>query len=241
MRPPRLIYIGGIYHIVARCNNREFFFKNNQDFDLYSKMLIKARAKYNVTIHAFCFTNNHIHLIIGTPYNKNLSLFMQYVQGHFAKAYNKKYGKMGRFWAGRYLSTIIDSEEYYMNCLMYIELNMVRNKAVKHPEKWMYSSYKQHARGRGILKIDYHPQYLKLGKTETQRQKVYRQMVKNKMQEVEFVKKQEVISKGLVYGSKEFIKTVIKEYATHEYFKNKKEYRVSNQAHALKKTRCSSG
>ena len=236
MRPPRLIYVGGVYHVVARCNNREFFFKNNEDFDLYCKMLIKARTKYNVKIHAFCFTNNHIHLIIGTPYNKNLSLFMQYVQGHFAKAYNKKYGKMGHFWAGRYLSTIIDSEEYYMNCLMYIELNMVRNSAVKHPEKWKYSSYKQHARGKGILKIDYHHQYLKLGKTDKQRQKIYRRMVKNKIQN--FTQKQEIISRGLIYGAKEFVQNTIKEHAHHQYFKNKTVYQISGQAHALKKTKC---
>ncbi|WP_372366007.1 transposase [Candidatus Uabimicrobium sp. HlEnr_7] len=96
-------------------NNRQYFFNDNEDFDLYLTMLNKARDKYGVCIHGFCMTNNHIHLILGTLENKNLSLFMQYSQGYFTKAYNKKYKKTGHFWRGRCHSTIIESEEYYMN------------------------------------------------------------------------------------------------------------------------------
>lgn len=65
MRPPRIIYVGGVYHIIARCNNREYFFRNNEDFHLYLKFLDKARKKYDVLVHAFCLTNNHVHLILG--------------------------------------------------------------------------------------------------------------------------------------------------------------------------------
>ena len=35
MRPPRITFAGGHYHITTQCNNREFLFKNSDDFKLY--------------------------------------------------------------------------------------------------------------------------------------------------------------------------------------------------------------
>ncbi|WP_372368332.1 transposase [Candidatus Uabimicrobium sp. HlEnr_7] len=237
MRAPRLIYVGGIYHVVARCNNRQHFFNNHEDFNLYLTMLNKARDKYNVNIHGFCATNNHIHLILGTPQNKYLSLFMQYAQSHFAKAYNKKYGKTGHFWAGRYHSTIIDSEEYYMNCLLYVELNMTRNGAKKHPKNWKYSSYKQHAYGKGTFQIDYHDQYLQLGSSPKQRQKKYRQIMQSAMQEKGLLKKQQPITYGIIYGSKQFIQNTIQKYANHKYYKKRKYHKTKEkEIYTLRKT-----
>ncbi|BBM83915.1 transposase [Candidatus Uabimicrobium amorphum] len=220
MRPPRIIYVGGVYHIIARCNNREYFFKKDEDFDLYLKILGKARKKYNVSIHAFCLTNNHVHLIIGTPHNKNLSLFMQYAQGHFARAYNKKYNKMGSFWSGRYKSTVIESEEYYMNCLMYIELNMVRNVAKKHPKYWKYSSYSQHAEGKGIFQIDYHHQYMLLGKSSMERQKKYENIMNLKIKEKGLLQKQTHMFQVAICGSQQFIEDIINKYTNHSYYKS---------------------
>lgn len=221
MRPPRIVYVGGVYHIVARCNNREYFFKNDEDFNLYLEILGKARKKYDVKVHAFCLTNNHVHLILGTPHNKNLSLFMQYTQGHFAKAYNKKYKKTGCFWNGRYKSTIIESEEYYMNCLLYIELNMVRNGATKHPKNWKYSSYNQHAQGQGIFEIDYHNQYELLGKTSKERQEKYQSIMSSKIKEKQLLKKQTHMSQVVIYGSQHFAQGIINKYTTHKYYQGR--------------------
>ena len=64
MRPPRISYAGGVYHVTIRCNNREFNFKGDDDFALYIRVLLEAKAKYDVKIYAYCLTNNHIHLLV---------------------------------------------------------------------------------------------------------------------------------------------------------------------------------
>ena len=146
---------------------------------------------------------------------------MQYTQGHFAKAYNKKYKKTGCFWNGRYKSTIIESEEYYMNCLLYIELNMVRNGATKHPKNWKYSSYNQHAQGQGIFEIDYHNQYELLGKTSKERQEKYQSIMSSKIKEKQLLKKQTHMSQAVIYGSQHFAQGIINKYTTHKYYQGR--------------------
>ena len=52
-RPPRICFVGGVYHVTSRCNNKEFHFKNNSDFDLYLDFMERARKKYELEILGF--------------------------------------------------------------------------------------------------------------------------------------------------------------------------------------------
>ena len=47
----------------------------------------------------------------------------------------------GAFWEDRYHATAIDSDEHLHRCLVYIDLNMVRAGAVKHPSEWAQCGY----------------------------------------------------------------------------------------------------
>ena len=74
MRPPRISYAGGVYHVTIRCNNREFNFKGDDDFALYIRILLEAKAKYEVKIYAYCITNNHVHLLASRHSGKRQSV-----------------------------------------------------------------------------------------------------------------------------------------------------------------------
>ena len=69
MRPPRISYAGGVYHVTIRCNNREFNFKGDEDFALYIRILLEAKAKYEVKIYAFC-----LHFVIFPDFGLFLAL-----------------------------------------------------------------------------------------------------------------------------------------------------------------------
>jgi putative transposase len=66
---------------------------------------------------------------------------MQEAAGQFAKDYNRRQQRSGAFWEGRYHGTMVDSGEYLWQCLLYVELNMVRCGVVKHPAEWAWSGY----------------------------------------------------------------------------------------------------
>jgi len=68
---------------------------------------------------------------------------MQLIAGRTAQEYNKRKKRQGAFWEDRYHATAIDSNEYLLRCLVYIDLNMVRTGRVTHPSDWPVSGYNE--------------------------------------------------------------------------------------------------
>ena len=235
MRPIRVSMINGLFHITTRCNNQNFYFQENEDFTEYLQVLEKARKKYGFKLHAYCLTSNHVHLLISTPTEDNLSTLMQYINGQYAKNYNRRHKRIGHFWAGRFYSTIIESESQLLNTIFYIELNMTRNGVTKHPKDWKWSSYSQHSKGNGFIAIDYHEIYFRLGTTMQDRQKKYTTMMNEKMTQKGLLTKQPQVTYGLIFGSESFIKDIITKYTSHKYYKNRKTYAVDQVTYCLKK------
>jgi putative transposase len=66
---------------------------------------------------------------------------IQLVAGRTAQAFNKRQRRTGAFWEKRYTATAVESGEHLGRCLLYIDLNMVRAKVVKHPKDWKHSGY----------------------------------------------------------------------------------------------------
>ena len=234
MRPPRISIQNGLYHIVTRCNNKEFHFANNEDFEEYLAILDKARSKHGIKIHAYCLTANHTHLMISTPRN-NISQAMHYINGQYARNYNRRHGRVGHFWGQRFHSTVIESETQFLNCLHYIELNMVRCGVVRNPSEWIWSSYNQHASGKGIFVVDFHEMYIKLGNTAKKRERKYVQMMKDRIKEKGLLKKQPQISDGLIYGPKDFVENILSQYDSCNYYRKSKQFKISGDVYCIKK------
>ena len=235
MRPARISMINGLFHITTRCDNKNFYFQNEEDFSEYLKIVEKARHKYGFRLHAYCLTSNHTHLLISTPIQDNLSKLMQYINGQYAKNYNRRHQRTGHFWGERFYSTIIESERQLLNTIFYIELNMVRNGVTSHPKEWKWSSYNQHAKGKGPIDIDFHDIYISLGKTAKQRKKKYITMMKERMMQKGLLSKQSHFTYGLIFGSESFIKEIIARYTSHKYYEDRKIYSLDSQTWCSRK------
>jgi putative transposase len=100
---------------------------------------------------------------------------MQSITLSYSRLYQKKYNFIGHLWQGRFKSMIIQTDEYLLECLRYVESNPVRAGIVKQPQDYHFSTFNFHAYGRdeiGILDKD--PCYLSLADTDEGRQSAYR-------------------------------------------------------------------
>ncbi len=70
----------------------------------------------------------------------SLSEYVKEIKQGFTRAYNKKRGRKGTFWAERFKSVIVEEGETLINCLAYIDLNPVRAGLVDRPEEYRWSS-----------------------------------------------------------------------------------------------------
>ena len=91
--------------------------------------------------------------------------------------YRKHYGWIGHFWQGRFKSQTVGKDEYFIQCGKYIERNPVRAKLVTKSEEYRYSSARYYLKGEVNDLITRDFMYGDLGKTESDRQLKYQEMV----------------------------------------------------------------
>ena len=139
-RPLRVEYPGAFYHVINRGNNQEKIFKNDRDKEKFLEYLEKANERFSIIIHTYCLMNNHFHLLVETP-EPNLSVAMQWINVSYATYFNRKHGRHGHLFQGRFKAILIDADEYLKHLSRYIHLNPVRAKMVSLPSKYQWSSY----------------------------------------------------------------------------------------------------
>jgi putative transposase len=119
--------------------------------------LFEARKRFGLCVLDYMVTSNHIHLLVYDL--KGCEVIPQSIQqtaGRSGQEYNQRKKRRGAFWEDRYHATAVESGQHFRQCLVYVDLNMVRAGVVTDPEQWPDCSYLeiQHPRARyGI--IDY--------------------------------------------------------------------------------------
>lgn len=104
---------------------------------------------------------------------------------------NRSYKRSGTLWEGRFRSCIIQQQEYLFSCQRYIELNPVRAGIVKHPGEYRWSSYQANGQGSSFGFIQPHSLYQDLGRTDTERKIVYRELFHHELEpgEIDTIRK----------------------------------------------------
>ena len=205
-RPLRISLEGLVYHVINRGNNRQEVFKGEGDFDTYLKVLKKFKQKYSFRFYGYCLMNNHAHLIIEPTKAKTLSKIVQSITLSHIRLYHSKYSSSGHLWQGRFKNPIVQSDEYLLQCLKYIELNPVRAGIVSTPQDYRWSSYAFHAFGRdrdGLL--DQADTYVSLAATDQERQKAYRDFIALEQDKSVFEHIRRSITHDGIFGSERFV------------------------------------
>ena len=142
-RPLRIEYEGAFYHITARGNERKRIFYDEKDYRKFKDYLVQAQDKHDYLLHCYTLMLNHYHLLIETP-NGNLSKIMHFINGSYTNYINRRKGRSGHLFQGRYKAILIDKDYYLMELSRYIHLNPVRAKLVEKPEEYPHSSYRSY-------------------------------------------------------------------------------------------------
>jgi putative transposase len=132
---------GYAYHLTHRCHNQAWLLKRAVDRNEYRSRLREALRGSGVALLAYCVTSNHVHLLTTARQPDAIPTLMQKVQGEYAEWYNRRRGRTGAYWDGRYHCTMIESGRHLWNCATYIDLNMVRAGTVRHPREWRWCSF----------------------------------------------------------------------------------------------------
>ncbi|HEY8134055.1 MAG TPA: transposase [Thermoanaerobaculia bacterium] len=140
-RPLRLEFPGALLHVYARGNRKEKIFWDDFDRELFLDLLAKCVPRFGWILIAYALMPNHFHLLVEMT-AKTLSKGMQWLNGKYSQAFNKRHGCVGHVFQGRFESPLVEKESYALQVARYIVLNPVRAKIVMRPEDYVWSSHR---------------------------------------------------------------------------------------------------
>ena len=131
---------------MSRGNRRNAIYRDELDYVHFLEILRIVREKYPFKIHSICLMTNHFHMAVETA-DTEIWKIMQKVLGSYAEEFNHRHGYNGHLFEGRYTSSLIEDERYFLEVSRYIHLNPVKARMVREPIAYPYSSYRLYVTG----------------------------------------------------------------------------------------------
>jgi putative transposase len=176
-RLPRLVIPHQPHHVIQRGNDGQLIAREPEDYQRFLGWLKESAKQCNVAIHAYVVMSNHFHLLVSPIDTTGLAQMMQRLGRSYVPWFNHKYQRYGGLFQGRFKTSVIDSERYFMQCSQYIELNPVRAGMVAEPLDYPWSSFAHHAGVHPDPLITDHSLYWALGNTPFQREAAYKSLI----------------------------------------------------------------
>ena len=141
---------------------------------MYRNWLGEALHKTGCFLHAYVLMGNHVHLLLTPPAEDSVAQLAISLGRRYVQYINKHYDRIGTLWQGRYKSSLVTTDDYFLSCQRYIELNPVRAALTDDPAYYRWSSYWANGLGQPDPLVTPHQIYLGLAKNEPERLAAYR-------------------------------------------------------------------
>lgn len=111
---------------------------------------------FGVVVLAFVLMDNHFHLVLRSD-DARLSEAMQRLEGRYARGFNRRHGRVGALFQGRFDAGLVTSDDGLDRAAAYVHLNPLEAGMVTDPAAFPWSSLPSYARGKAQfewLKLD---------------------------------------------------------------------------------------
>jgi|SRR5581483_3482578 len=138
-RQPRIQVAGGYYHVFARGNERRALYRDDNDRIAFLELVAAAAERFAWSLLAYCLMTNHYHLILRTS-EANLAAGMHWLNAVYAQRFNRRHGRVGHLFQGRYRARLIQDGDALLGAIRYVVRNPVRARLCTDPQHWPWSS-----------------------------------------------------------------------------------------------------
>jgi REP element-mobilizing transposase RayT len=148
-RPLRIEFSAAVYHVMNRGAARQPTFSDDADYQAFLDTVAEAHRQWGIEVFAYSLMRNHYHLCLRTP-KGNLSRVMRHIDGIYTQRFNRRHGRDGTLFRGRYKAILVDVDEYLAAVVRYIHLNAVEAGSVKMPEDYRWASHRYYVATQGL-------------------------------------------------------------------------------------------
>ena len=216
-RPVRLDFDGGVYHVVARGNERKPIFLDDGDRGAYLDRLAECQGRFDFRLYGYCLMGNHVHLALERG-AVSLSRIVLALHSHYSQRFNRRHDRVGHLFQGRFRSFLVEKEHYLLALLRYIHLNPVRAGLVKRARAYPWSSDRSLRVGDGPPWLDVDGVLSKLASSRSEAVARYRRLVDGP-EATEYEDSKTIVP--WIRGSEEFARRVISVQETRVRWKGR--------------------
>jgi putative transposase len=207
-RLPRLVVAGQLHLLVQRGPAGSPVFRDDEDFAGYRQALVHSAREHGVAIHAYALTPAQVLLLVTPQSGPALSRMWQALGRRFGAQYNRRHGRTGVLWEGRFRATVVEADTYFLDCCRHVEWAPVRAGLAVEPADYPWSSAAHHSGMRVDAGINEHRLYWMLGNTPFEREASYRRLLEQPLAAAAEERLAEASVKGWAVGDDEFIRTL---------------------------------
>jgi putative transposase len=201
-RLPRLI-IGNLPHLVSqRAQHGQGMVRDDTDRAGLLRLLREVSIECRVKLYAYAMLEARLDLVACPADAAGLSRMMQAVARRHAAAFNRRHGRIGGLWEGRFRAAVLEPPSWLLHCMVYVE-----QLAAAAPFGAIESRWSSEAHHCG-LKVD--PllsdpaEYWALGNTPFEREAQYRARREQGLTSIQLARIEAALRGGWVLGSEPF-------------------------------------
>jgi putative transposase len=173
-RLTRLCIPGWPHLVVQRGHDRGAVFVDDVDRALFRNLLQEAAVQHGVQVHAYGLRDNEVRLLAKPMSGDGLSKLIQSIGRGYVIRFNRRHGRRGGLWEGRFRATVVQPERHLLECMLFVE--GAADGAPSGPSERAWSSAPHHLGAKVDVMVTEPPQYWALGNTPFDREASYRQL-----------------------------------------------------------------
>jgi putative transposase len=195
-RLARLCIPGHPHLVQQRGHNGQPVFIDEADIRGFLRMLVEAAKANGVAVHAYGLAAGEVHLLATPATADSLSRLMQAIGRQHGQAFNRRHGRSGSLWDGRFRTAPIDGEQHLLAAMRYVESAVPDLRA----------SSASHHLGQAIDPVvSDHSLYWALGNTPFDREVKYRTWFEQGASSAEAERFRRAVTQGWPLGEASFI------------------------------------
>jgi putative transposase len=192
--------------LVQRGNNGQAIFLDDEDRREWLRLLGDAASAHGTAVHAYALLNDHYRLLVVPKDGPSLSATMQSLGRRYVSGFNRRHGRTGTLWEGRFRAGLIEARRHLLDCMRFIELCPVLAGVARQAADFPWSSAAHHLGHRRDPLVTDHPLYWALGNTPFDRQAAYRTLLEQGLSPAEVAELERSARQGWPLGSSGFLK-----------------------------------
>jgi len=198
-RPPRLVAPGLAHHLLQQGHNAQPVFIDDDDRRAYLAALHEAARVHEVQLHAYALLDNQVQLLLRPPTAAALSRMMQALGRRYVAAFNRRHGRSGTLWAGRFRAAAVEDGAALRQSLLLIDGLASGREGIP----WSSAPHRLGLQ-RDPLVVD-PSEYWQLGNTPFEREGAYAALLGRGLDDAQTLRIEHAAAHGWALGSPQFL------------------------------------